>query len=88
VKYRHSVSWTRAVPRQSSATRRCEEIVLDSSSDFLLQVAKVCRAQAKVARIEHDTNEEAKFLLLGASEGKAAEHQAKRVQKLRESHGQ
>ena len=58
------------------------------SSDFLLQVAKVCRAQAQVARIEHDTNEEAKFLLLGgALEGKAAEHQAKSVQKLPESHG-
>jgi hypothetical protein len=62
---------------RSSAIRRCEEIELESSSDVLLQVAKVCRAQARVGRNEHDIDEHAKLLVLvEALEGKAAEHQA------------
>jgi hypothetical protein len=74
---------------RSSAMRRCEEIDLDSSIDFLLRVAKVCRAQAQAARTEHNTDEEAKLLLLAeAVEVKAAKHQAKSVQKPPESHGQ
>jgi hypothetical protein len=78
-----------SISKAAVAPPRCEEIELGSSSDFLLQVAKVCRAQARVARNEHDIDEEAKFLLLAeALEGKAAEHPDKSVQKLPESHGQ
>ena len=60
---------------------------MGSSSDFLLQVAKVCRAQAQIARDERNIEEEAKFLLLAeVLERKAAEHPDKSVQKLPESH--
>ena len=42
---------------------------------FLLQVAKVCRAQAQIASNERNIEEGAQFLLLAeAPEGKAVEH--------------
>lgn len=51
-------------------------------------MARVCRAQVRVARNENDMDEEAKFLLLAeALEGKAAQYPDKGVQKLPESHG-
>ena len=51
------------------------------ASDFLLQVAKVCRVQAGVARNERDIEEEAKFLLLAeALEEKTAEHPDEQTQ--------
>lgn len=55
------------------------------SSDFLAQVAKVCRTQEQNARDERNLEEEAQFLLLMEGlEGKAVEHPDTSVQKLPE----
>jgi hypothetical protein len=58
------------------------------SLDAVSTIRRCERAQARVARNEHDIEEEAKFLLLAeALEGKAAKHPDKSVQKLPESRG-